>query len=90
MPHLLSRWTSALEDFLKECGVPFTHLNAATTLSSKVIRGTNQRNKALEWLRAEFKPFTKSGVVYFADDDNTYHPDLFKEVSRHTVCLHVI
>ena len=64
-----------------ECGLPYTHLNAATTLKTGRIRGTNQRNEALHWLRTNFQFKQKRGVVYFADDDNTYHPALFDEVS---------
>jgi beta-1,3-glucuronyltransferase len=40
-------------------------------------RGVSNRNRGLEWLRAN----AKSGVFYFADDDNTYDIRLFEEVS---------
>lgn len=40
-------------------------------------RGVANRNAAVEWLRSN----VKSGVVYFADDDNTYDIRLFEEVS---------
>ena len=40
-------------------------------------RGVSNRNRGLEWLRIN----TKSGVFYFADDDNTYDVRLFEEVS---------
>lgn len=39
-------------------------------------RGVSNRNKGLEWLRAN----TTTGVFYFADDDNTYDIDVFEEV----------
>lgn len=39
-------------------------------------RGVANRNAAVDWLRAN----VKSGVVYFADDDNTYDVRLFEEV----------
>lgn len=39
-------------------------------------RGVSNRNKGLSWIREN----AKSGVFYFADDDNTYDLDLFKEV----------
>lgn len=39
-------------------------------------RGVSNRNRGLEWLRAN----AKSGVFYFADDDNTYDIRLFEEV----------
>lgn len=40
-------------------------------------RGVSNRNKGLEWLRAN----AKTGVFYFADDDNTYDLDIFRDVS---------
>jgi beta-1,3-glucuronyltransferase len=44
-------------------------------------RGVSNRNRGLEWLRAN----AKSGVFYFADDDNTYDIQLFEEVTYHCV-----
>lgn len=41
-------------------------------------RGVSNRNKGLEWVRAN----AKSGVLYFADDDNTYDLEIFSEVSE--------
>jgi beta-1,3-glucuronyltransferase len=46
-------------------------------------RGVSNRNHGLEWLRAN----AKSGVFYFADDDNTYDVQLFEEVS--TIVLEI-
>uniref|UniRef100_F7IDK0 Galactosylgalactosylxylosylprotein 3-beta-glucuronosyltransferase n=1 Tax=Callithrix jacchus TaxID=9483 RepID=F7IDK0_CALJA len=52
-------------------------------------RGVEQRNKALDWLRGrggavggekDPPPPGTQGVVYFADDDNTYSRELFEEV----------
>lgn len=40
-------------------------------------RGVSNRNKGLQWVREH----AKTGVLYFADDDNTYDLDLFAEVS---------
>ncbi|XP_050313446.1 galactosylgalactosylxylosylprotein 3-beta-glucuronosyltransferase P isoform X2 [Anthonomus grandis grandis] len=39
-------------------------------------RGVSNRNKGLEWIRKN----AYDGVFYFADDDNTYDLDLFKEI----------
>lgn len=39
-------------------------------------RGVSNRNKAIEWIRAN----ARTGVFYFADDDNTYDLELFNEV----------
>ena len=47
-----------------------------------LLRGIAQRNEGLRWLRANTGPNDK-GVVYFADDDNTYNIRLF-ELMRHT------
>lgn len=53
-------------------------------------RGVEQRNRALDWLRSgggavggekDPPPPGIRGVVYFADDDNTYSRELFEEVS---------
>ena len=42
-------------------------------------RGVFQRNEALAWLRNNFK-VGDLGVVYFADDDNTYSSELFEAI----------
>jgi galactosylgalactosylxylosylprotein 3-beta-glucuronosyltransferase 3 len=51
-------------------------------------RGVFQRNHALAWLR-ENKAKGEPGVVYFADDDNTYSSELF-EVLRATRRVSVV
>lgn len=47
-------------------------------------RGVEQRNEALRWLREDRRALTdargQQGVVYFADDDNTYSLEVFEEV----------
>ncbi|XP_026343607.2 galactosylgalactosylxylosylprotein 3-beta-glucuronosyltransferase 3 isoform X1 [Ursus arctos] len=52
-------------------------------------RGVEQRNRALDWLRSgggavggekDPPPAGTRGVVYFADDDNTYSRELFEEM----------
>ena len=43
-------------------------------------RGVYQRNLALSWLRENHR-VGDPGVVYFADDDNTYTSQLFDEIS---------
>ncbi|XP_026945884.1 galactosylgalactosylxylosylprotein 3-beta-glucuronosyltransferase 3 isoform X3 [Sagmatias obliquidens] len=52
-------------------------------------RGVEQRNRALDWLRSrggavagekDPPPPGTRGVVYFADDDNTYSRELFEEM----------
>jgi galactosylgalactosylxylosylprotein 3-beta-glucuronosyltransferase 3 len=39
-----------------------------------------QRNKGLQWVRRNFDPKRMKGVVYFADDDNTYDVEIFRKV----------
>ncbi len=81
--------TNLVTRFLKNSGLPFTHLNAETPPEYKLQdedpnwlkpRGVLQRNKGLEWIRSELDPVKDRGVVYFADDDNTYSLQVFEEV----------
>ena len=57
-------------------------MKAKYALSTHYITGVLQRNTGLSWLRNNLNPDYHSGVVYFADDDNTYSIELFKEVSE--------
>ncbi|EUB56145.1 putative glucuronosyltransferase sqv-8 [Echinococcus granulosus] len=68
-------------EVLSECGVPYTHLNAMSPFRRrKRVRGSAQRNKGIEWIRNHPLPNTEKGIVFFADDDNTYDPRIFKEM----------
>ena len=49
-------------------------------------RGVANRNAALGWLRNN----AKSGVLYFADDDNTYDIRLFEEVQSNFSVIQLI
>lgn len=71
--------------------VPFVHLSAKTPSSKKPkiyhayeshARGVEQRNMGLKWIRerAQTSQLIRNGVLYFADDDNTYDIQLFEEV----------
>ncbi|EUB63338.1 Galactosylgalactosylxylosylprotein 3-beta-glucuronosyltransferase [Echinococcus granulosus] len=81
--------SARLENFLNRCGVSFTLL-ATKTPSEQVLppgqprwryaRGVVQRNRGLQWLRENFKLGQNEGVVYMADDDNTYSLRLFDEI----------
>ncbi|XP_063072203.1 galactosylgalactosylxylosylprotein 3-beta-glucuronosyltransferase 2-like [Engraulis encrasicolus] len=67
---------------LARSGLPYTHMNIPRPDFCKtgcVARGTEQRNLGLKWLRKNRGP-QDSGVVYFADDDNTYDLQLFEEM----------
>ncbi|XP_012695851.1 galactosylgalactosylxylosylprotein 3-beta-glucuronosyltransferase 2 [Clupea harengus] len=74
--------TELVSRFLARCGVPYTHLNIFTPRRFKRIgmpRATEQRNTALSWLR-QHRSLKDAGVVFFADDDNTYSLELFEEM----------
>ncbi|KAH9285246.1 Galactosylgalactosylxylosylprotein 3-beta-glucuronosyltransferase 3 [Echinococcus granulosus] len=73
--------TNLVANFLSECKVPSTHLNAASPKDRNYhIKGSNQRNAGLQWLRENIVKGKQRGVVYFADDDNTYDPRIFNEM----------
>lgn len=78
--------TNLVHKFLASCRIPYTHLNVATPQNYKLQekdpswlkpRGVLQRNVGLDWVR---KQPSNTGVVYFADDDNTYDLRLFEEM----------
>ncbi|KAI4891609.1 hypothetical protein NFI96_020999 [Prochilodus magdalenae] len=74
--------TDLVARFLARCGVPYTHLHALTPRRFKrsgMPRATEQRNAALGWLRTH-RATREPGVVFFADDDNTYSLELFEEM----------
>ncbi|KPP60820.1 galactosylgalactosylxylosylprotein 3-beta-glucuronosyltransferase 2-like [Scleropages formosus] len=74
--------TELVSRLLARSGVLHTHLHALTPRRYKrsgMPRATEQRNAALGWLRAHRSRRTR-GVVFFADDDNTYSLELFEEV----------
>ena len=82
--------TDLVARFLRESGLRYTHLNARTPKSMRILRGqprffksrgVEQRNLALDWLRKNVNSDVTKGVVYFADDDNTYDVRIFDEVS---------
>ena len=71
-----------VQQFLAECGVPYTHLFVMSPFRRrKRVRGSAQRNKGIEWIRNHPLPRKEKGIVFFADDDNTYDPRIFKEVN---------
>ncbi len=80
--------TKLVTNFLRNCGVSHTHLNAHTPTDWKLKaddpswrkpRGVLQRNEGLSWIRENIKRGT-DGVLYFADDDNAYSLELFEEM----------
>ena len=75
---------------LQRSGLSYTHLSAVTPGDYKLRpsdphwklpRGVLQRNAGLAWLRKHLESSPQAhGVLYFADDDNTYDLRLFEEV----------
>ncbi|KAL3317848.1 hypothetical protein Ciccas_003493 [Cichlidogyrus casuarinus] len=56
-----------------------------SVVKGAVARGLWQRNIALDWIRSILPLAPKvhqKYLVYFADDDNIYHPDLFREIFK--------
>ncbi|XP_011882607.1 PREDICTED: galactosylgalactosylxylosylprotein 3-beta-glucuronosyltransferase I [Vollenhovia emeryi] len=85
-----SKKSALVTRLLETSGLIYTHLAATTPPNYKLgrndpnwkkPRGVEQRNAALRWLRENLKQSDK-GVVYFADDDNTYSIKLFGEMEK--------
>ncbi|XP_026878760.2 galactosylgalactosylxylosylprotein 3-beta-glucuronosyltransferase 2 isoform X1 [Electrophorus electricus] len=77
-----SAHTELVSRFLARAGVQSTHLHVFTPRRFKrngMPRATEQRNAALGWLRGH-RSLNDAGVVFFADDDNTYSLELFEEM----------
>lgn len=83
--------TRLVTNFLANCGIHNTHLNILTPPQVKLKtgdpqwlkpRGVLQRNAGLTWIRTALNPSKDKGVVYFADDDNTYSLELFEEMRQ--------
>ncbi|CAL4118311.1 unnamed protein product, partial [Meganyctiphanes norvegica] len=67
--------------FLNECKVRNTYLLGSSSSKYKgpgKPRGVSNRNAGLKWL----KNHATSGVIYFADDDNTYDYRIFEEIRK--------
>ncbi|XP_042234030.1 galactosylgalactosylxylosylprotein 3-beta-glucuronosyltransferase P-like [Homarus americanus] len=67
-------------DYLSYIGIPHTYLLTPMPNEYKKLRvkprGVANRNAGLQWVRTH----AKTGVVYFADDDNTYDIRVFEEM----------
>lgn len=72
--------TRLLTRQLKRIGVPFEHMTAPMPdrFKKRAVkpRGVSNRNRGLLWLRKN----ASEGVFYFADDDNTYDLEIFKQM----------
>lgn len=68
---------------LSRTSVPSVHLlgpRPLTHLDKRSGRGVSNRLRALQWLRDTFTGSNEAGVIYFADDDNSYDARVFKEM----------
>ncbi|KAG5890819.1 hypothetical protein JTB14_008260 [Gonioctena quinquepunctata] len=83
--------TDLVRHVLAESHLTFTHLNAKTPPFEQLKdkdprwkrhRGVEQRNMALTWIRNNLQLGKNKGVVYFMDDDNTYHVKVFSEIMK--------
>lgn len=76
--------TSVLACWSLQCWHFCAHSSCQGDPSWLKPRGVEQRNEGLRWLRADRRPQPgegrQRGVVYFADDDNTYSLQIFEEV----------
>uniref|UniRef100_A0A1Q3FZL3 Galactosylgalactosylxylosylprotein 3-beta-glucuronosyltransferase n=2 Tax=Culex tarsalis TaxID=7177 RepID=A0A1Q3FZL3_CULTA len=74
--------TESVTRLLKQIDVPFVHLTAPMPAKYRKLkvkpRGVSNRNRGLQWIRAN----ATEGVLYFADDDNTYNLQIFEQM-RH-------
>ena len=80
--------SDSVAELLAATGLSYTQLAAVrpAELVGKVIgRGVFNRRAALEWIREYGQ---ESGVIYFADDDNSYDVRIFEEI-RQTVAVSV-
>ncbi|XP_048590233.1 uncharacterized protein LOC5501385 isoform X2 [Nematostella vectensis] len=78
-----------VKNLASRSGLNFTHLNYKTPLFLRrqkgefrrfKPRGVYQRNLAIQWIRDNVNHRETPGVVYFADDDNTYDSELFEKM----------
>jgi len=81
--------TTLVHKFLEKSRLCFTQMNIQTPSNYKMKhtdpnwlkpRGVLQRNEGLRWIRENVNQRKNKGVVYFADDDNTYSLQIFEEM----------
>ena len=81
--------TNLVANFLRNSRLKYTHLNVRTPDTLRRHKNEKrrskprvvvQRNVGIQWIRNNIDPHRTPGVVYFADDDNTYDSRIFDEV----------
>ena len=63
---------------LRDTGLVYRHIVSTQNMTNIKDRGVQQRNAAL----AHIEEHRLNGIVYFADDDNVYAPELFQEIRK--------
>ncbi|XP_065560007.1 galactosylgalactosylxylosylprotein 3-beta-glucuronosyltransferase P-like isoform X2 [Artemia franciscana] len=76
--------TPVVRTTVEKMGIPYTLLVAPMpdeyiSKPGHKPRGVSNRNAALQWLRSNN---ITEGVIYFADDDNSYDLELFEEIRK--------
>jgi len=71
--------------FFFSSGIPYTYIASPMPSIYKrdpdaMPRGVSNRRAALNWIRLNHNINDSNAVIYFGDDDNTFHLDLFKEI----------
>ena len=77
--------SNLVRDLLQKFKMPYAHLTSPMPkmyLSEKYKpRGVASRRAGMEWVLKNHDK-SKVGIIYFADDDNTYDLKLFEEIRR--------
>ncbi|VDN55629.1 unnamed protein product [Dracunculus medinensis] len=71
----------AVQRILDRSGLPYVYF-FTTTENGFPKRGWSHRNQGLLYVRKNYKNYNRPGVVYFADDDNSYDIRLFDKYIR--------
>ncbi|RWS24128.1 glucuronosyltransferase sqv-8-like protein [Leptotrombidium deliense] len=72
-----------IDELLNRTGIASVHLlgpRPVTHRDKRSGRGVSNRIKGLKWIRDNVADVDKEGVIYFADDDNTYDIRIFDEM----------
>ncbi|XP_001947737.1 galactosylgalactosylxylosylprotein 3-beta-glucuronosyltransferase S [Acyrthosiphon pisum] len=72
-------------NLLPDFSIPYTYIASPMPSIYKhnpnaMPRGVSNRRAALNWIRLNHNINDSNAVIYFGDDDNTFHLDLFKEI----------
>lgn len=72
-----------VSDIMARTNLPTVHLlgpRPQTHLDKRSGRGVSNRLAGLNWLRSQFTGTSTEGIIYFADDDNSYDVRVFDEM----------